>query len=177
MVFGMAVPSARSTRNPPISSPRTTDWRSEFRGVADRYLEEHHGIAKGECGSPLAPPLLQQVLARVALVRVIGDERTGTSPAASSIRTLGRLVELDRGGAQFGRAERARDERDDDDGRDKKAAILMPSGRSIDVGDCGIGEDQGDRAEGPGQPALSGTRAASVTATAAELISTSTPVA
>ena len=86
-------------------------------------------------------------------------------------------VQVDVGGVQFKGAPDPGEQRDHDDAQDEERRDPEPFGPFEDVGDRGVDEHHGDDAEADGALALLRRRAESVTATAAEVISTSTPVA
>ena len=101
------------------------------------------------CGWPRAPPLLQQVLARVPLVGVVGDEAHRAAAAGLVIQRSAVSSKLDGGGAQLGRAHGPGDERDDDDRDDEEAGDLDAVRPLDDVGDGRVDEDQRDRRRRP----------------------------
>ena len=150
--------------------------RSEVRGILDRDFEEEHGVAGGDWLASRSSRSFKKVLAGVALIRVVGDDANRSAAAASLISALP-FVEVNRGRAQLSRAEATGDQRDDDDGADEEGGNLDAIRSFDDVGHRGVDEDERDDAEAEVCRRCPAERAARVTATEAEVISTRTPVA
>ena len=93
--------------------------------------------------------LLQRYSRAVAVVRVVGDDADRRRAAGLVDEPLGRLVELDLGHAQLGRAPEPRDERDDHDRGDEEGGDLDAVRPLDDVDDRRVDEDQRDQRRRP----------------------------
>ena len=120
-------------------------------------------------------PLLVHVFGGVAVVRVVGDDMQ-LAVVNLVHEAARRLVQLDAIDPELQRTPQAWDERDGHDRSDEEPGDLHAVRPLDDVDHRRVGEDQGDGPESGRRPAAA-RRAESVTATAAEVIRTSTPVA
>ena len=117
-----------------------------------------------------------RVLFRQPGVRPVRDDADRRVRHLSE-KLLGHRVGGDALHAQLGRAQHPRDQRRHDDRDDEPRRDLHAVGPLDDVGDCRVDEHQRDDRRRHPLAMLPARRAPSVTATAADVISTSTPVA
>ena len=149
--------------------------RAEVGRVGERDLEEDDRILGGDV-------VLDPLLALLEAEGVVRDRvvRHQLDVAAAVVRqeALRRGVEGDAGGAQLERAAHPGAEGDDDDRQDEQRGDPHAVGPLDDVDDRGVDEHHGDHAETDDRGHRLRRRTAErVTATDAEVISTSTPVA
>ena len=150
----------------------------EVGGVGDGHLDEDDVAVVGQVVVRDDLADLVDVLLRVAGVGLVGDQPDGAAGAVAH-EPLRRGVEVDLGRAQLEGAAQPRDQTETAMmAAMKQAPIFTPSGPLDHVVDRRVDEDQRrSRAKPSVRRRWPARRAARVTATAAEVISTSTPVA
>jgi hypothetical protein len=127
--------------------------RLELRGVAHGYLQEEHWVAGGDVVVRAFLAFLLDVLALVALVRLVGDD--ADLPAGRLLdEAPGGLSYLDLGHAQLGGPSHPGDQRGGDDRGDENGGNLDAIGSVEDVRDGGIAEEERDDAKGDGSGSL-----------------------
>ena len=147
----------------------------EVARVDDGDLEEDHVGVHGRSLSRRTWRILSMYSPDVALSGLVGDQpdRAAGAVAEEDLAGASKSISVD---PQLEDALEPRSERDGHDRGDEEAAIFTPSGRSMTLRpSCRRRPARRHRSRRP--LALPGRRAERVTATAAEVIRTSTPVA
>ena len=177
MAFGIAGLAHRSTRCPPTSAPSTVEHLAEERRVRRLHFDEQHARVRRQVMRLLRVAQLARVLVGQPRVRPVRDD------ADRHVRRLAEELSAAIGSAvtPCTRSSVDRSTREMSEVTMivtmNQVAILHAVGPLDDVGDRRVDEDQRDDGERRSSCAAVCVAAPSVTATAADVISTSTPVA